>query len=149
MSHHLLLIIHLISMAVWVGGHLYLAVRILPEVLRSRDSEKLLRFEKSFEPLGMPALLLLVITGVWMSLQFGISWNEWFDFDSPMERVISIKLILLFSTVLFAISAQTRVLPKLRKGKDRLNEMAVHVSMVTLLGIAMLVLGSFLRYGGF
>ena len=149
MSHHLLLVIHLISMAVWVGGHLYLAVRILPEVLRIRDSEKLLRFEKSFEPLGMPALLLLVITGIWMSLQFGITWNEWFDFDSPMERVISIKLILLFSTVLFAISAQTRVLPKLRKGKDHLNEMAFHVVMVTFLGIAMLILGSFLRYGGF
>lgn len=136
-------------MAVWIGGHLYLAVCVLPEVLRNRNAEKLLRFEKSFEPLGMPALLLLVITGIWMSLQFGISWNEWFDFASPMERVISIKLILLLATVLFAISAQTRVLPKLRKGKDRLNEMALHIVLVTLLGITMLVLGSFLRYGGF
>jgi len=149
LNHHLLLIIHLVCASVWVGGHLYLAACVLPGILRSRDAERLLKFEKSFEPLGMPSLLLLVVTGIWMSLQFEISWRDWFSFESPMERVVSTKLLLLLTTVLFAISAQTRVLPKLRKDKDRLNEMALHIVMVTLLGIAMLVLGSFLRYGGF
>ncbi|HLV23561.1 MAG TPA: CopD family protein [Moheibacter sp.] len=149
MSHHLLLIIHLLSAAVWIGGHLYLAACLLPGILRTKDAGRLLKFEKSFEPLGMPALLLLVVTGIWMSLQFGITWKDWFSFSSPMERVVSIKIILLLTTVLFAISAQTRVLPKLKKGKNRLMEMAVHILMVTLIGIAMLVLGTFLRYGGF
>jgi len=148
-SHHLLLIIHLLSAAVWIGGHLYLAACLLPGILRTKDTGRLLKFEKSFEPLGMPALLLLVVTGIWMSLQFGITWKDWFSFSSPMERVVSIKIILLLATVLFAVSAQTRVLPKLKKGKDRLTEMAVHILMVTLIGIAMLVLGTFLRYGGF
>lgn len=149
MTHHILLIIHLISMAIWVGGHLYLWWIILPGVLKSRDIERLLKFEKSFEPLGMPALLFLVITGIWMSLDFGIGPKDWFQFSSSMETVISLKIILLLITVLFAISAQTRVLPILRKGIDRLNEMAIHITMVSLLGIALLILGSFLRYGGF
>lgn len=149
MSHHLLLIIHLIAAAVWVGGHLYLVLCLLPGVLRNKDTEQLLKFEKSFEPLGLPALLLLVATGVWMSLQFGVSWREWFSFSSPLEQVISTKLLLLLATVLLAVSAQTRVLPELRKGQNRLAEMAVHIVMVTLIGIALLVLGSFLRYGGF
>jgi len=148
-NHHLLLILHLLAATVWVGGHLYLATCILPKVLKNNDAQSLLNFEKSFEPLGIPALLILVITGIWMSLQFGISVKDWFSFSSPMERVVSIKLILLFSTVLFAISAQTRVIPALKKGKNKLVKMAIHITMVTLIGITMLVLGSFLRYGGF
>lgn len=135
-------------MAVWVGGHLYLTLCVLPGILRNNDMERLLKFEKSFEPLGMSALLLLVITGIWMSARFGISLDRWFTFSSPMERVISIKLILLFATFLLALSAQIRVFPKLKKGANKLPEMTLHIVMVTLLGIAMLVLGSFLRYGG-
>ena len=149
MNHHLLLIIHLIAATIWVGGHLYLTLRVLPGVLKNKDAERLLKFEKSFEPLGMPALLLLVITGVWMSLQFGISWDQWFSFSSPLEQVVSTKLLLLLSTILFAISAQTRVLPKLRKGQNKLPEMAVHITAVNLLGIALLIMGTFMRYGGF
>ena len=67
-------------MAIWVGGHLYLWWIILPGVLKSRDIERLLKFEKSFEPLGMPALLFLVITGIWMSLDFGIGQKIGFSF---------------------------------------------------------------------
>lgn len=148
MHHHLLLIIHLLAATVWVGGHLYIAIRILPKTLKSKDCSILLAAEKSYEPLGLTSLLLLVITGVWMTLQFGISWRQWFSFSSPIERVTSTKLLLLFSTLLLAISAQTRVIPKLQTHSHKLIEMAVHIIGVTLIGVAMLVLGSFVRYGG-
>ncbi len=148
MNHHLLLIIHLICATVWVGGHLYLCFIILPTVLRERNAEKLLQFEKSYSPLGLPSLLLLVITGVWMTFQFGIPVTQWFSFSSPVERVTSAKLLLLFSTVLFALSAQIRVIPKLKTDSKKLPEMAVHAVFVTLIGVAMLILGSFVRYGG-
>ena len=46
MSHHLLLILHLLGSAIWVGGHLILSFIILPEVLRKKDPEILLKFEK-------------------------------------------------------------------------------------------------------
>ncbi len=149
MNHHVLLIVHLICATVWVGGHLYLCCCILPGVLKTKKAQKLLAFEKSFEPLGLSSLALLVITGLWMMRQFGIQWSDCFSFSTPIEQVTSTKLILLLTTVMFAISAQTRVIPKLKRSPKKLPEMAVHAICVTLLGMALLIAGSFVRYGGF
>lgn len=148
MDHHLLLIIHILAATIWVGGHLYLIISILPGVLKSRNASKLLAFEKSFEPLGITALVLLVISGFWMMFQFGIKIGDIFSFATPIERVTSTKIILLITTVLFALSAQFRVIPSLRKSPKKLPEMAIHAVCVTLIGVAMLVLGTFVRYGG-
>ena len=85
-----------------------------------------------------------------MAYDYDATFTKWFSFSSAIERVVSTKLILLLTTVCFAISAQTRVLPKLRKGKiEKLPEMAVHIIGVTCIGITMVILGSFVRYGGF
>lgn len=146
MSHHLLLIFHLLGAAIWVGGHLILAIGILPEVLKKKDPEILLNFEKKYEKIGIPALLIMVISGIWMSYQFGIGFSDWFLFSNPIETVISIKLLLLFITILFALSANIFVLPKLSPKK--LPLMAFHVISVTILGVLMLIIGSFVRYGG-
>ena len=148
MSHHFLLIVHLICATVWVGGHLLLWITILPKALKYKEPKLILNYEQQYEALGMSSLVLLVITGVWMAYQFNIPVTEWFSFSSPLERMVSLKLTLLISTVLFAISAQTRVIPKLKYNQDKLPEMALHITGVTLLGVAMLVLGSFARYGG-
>lgn len=147
--HHLLLIIHLLSATIWVGGHLVLAIAFLPKALKHKDFSYIESFEKKYELVGIPALVLLVITGIIMAYDFGIQLGSWFSFSSPMEKGVSFKLICLLLTVGFAISAQTRVLPKLEKGDiNKLPEMAFHIISVTLLGIAMLILGSFFRYGG-
>lgn len=146
MSHHLLLIFHLIGAAIWVGGHLVLTLGILPEVLRKKSPELLLNFERKYEKIGMPALVIMVITGVWMAYQFGQGISTWFHFSNPIETVISIKLLLLFSTVLFALSANLWVLPKL--SAKTLPLMAFHIISVTIIGVCMLILGSFVRYGG-
>lgn len=146
MSHHLLLILHLLGATIWVGGHLILAIGILPEVVRKKDPEILLNFEKKYEKIGMPALLVMVITGIWMAYQFGFGISTWFHFANPVETVVSLKLLLLFTTILFALSAQIFVLPKL--SPKNLKLMAFHIISVTTIGILMLVLGSFIRYGG-
>ncbi len=148
MNHHFLLIVHLLAAAVWVGGHLYISLRIMPGCLRRLDPRELIEFEKRYEPIGMGALVLLVISGVWMSLQLGILPNQWFTFSSPLERVVSVKLALLIATALLAVSAQTRVIPAILTSTFKLWEMVAHVILVTLIGIAMLVLGTFVRYGG-
>src|SRR5690606_33052971 len=146
MSHHFLLILHLLGSAVWVGGHLVLAFGILPEVLKKKDPEILLNFERKYEKIGIPALVIMVVSGIWMAYQFGIGMSRWFHFADPVESVVSVKLLLLLCTVLFALSANIFVLPKLSPAK--LPLMAFHIISVTALGIAMLVLGSFVRYGG-
>lgn len=147
MPHHLLLIFHLIAAAIWVGGHLILALGILPEVMRKKDPQILLNFEKKYEKIGMPALLILVITGIWMAYQFGFGVSDWFSFSNPLETVISLKLLLLLLTVLFALSANIFILPGL--SAEKLPLMAFHIISVTFIGVTMLILGSFVRYGGF
>ena len=148
--HHLYLIIHLLSATIWAGGHLILAVGVLPKALKFRDFKYIYEFEKPYSAIGMPSLLFLVITGVLMAYDFGIRTGVWFSFTTPTETVVSLKLICLLLTVCLAISANVRLIPKLKKGDmSKLNEMSVHIICVTLLGVTMVILGSFIRYGGF
>ncbi len=149
LNHHFLLIIHLLSATIWVGGHLLLCLGYLPQALKKRDQHIILNYEGKFEAIGITSLILLVLTGIIMSYQFGVSVDQWFHFSSPIEQVVSTKISLLLLTVLFALSAQLRVIPKLRKSPERLNEMAFHIIGVTTIGVLMLIFGSFIRYGGF
>ncbi len=145
MKHHLLLLFHLIAATIWIGGHLTLALTVLPKALKQKRPELITNFEKSFS-IGMPALIILVITGVWMAYDFAVPVSSWFSFNSPIEKVVSTKLLLLMLSLLFALSAKFRLLKNLTQQK--LPEMAFHIIMVTLIGIGMLVLGSTVRYGG-
>jgi len=148
MSHHVLLVLHIFAATIWVGGHTYLVLRLFPKILREKDTALLLAFERNYEPLGMSALAVLIITGVWMSAQYGVAVGDLFTFTHPIERVVSLKVLLLLTTIAFAVSAQTRVIPTLTKSPAKLSSMAVHATAVTLLAITMMVLGTFIRYGG-
>ena len=148
-THHILLVLHLIAATIWVGGHLVLAIGYLPKALKHKDFSYIGNFEKTYEPIGMPSLAVLVITGILMAYDYNAGLSSWFSFATPIERVVSLNLIFLLTTICFAISAQTRVLPKLRKGQlNKLSEMAVHIICVTLIGVVMVVLGSLVRIGG-
>lgn len=148
-THHILLVLHLIAATIWVGGHLVLAIGYLPKALKHRDFSYIGNFEKTYEPIGMPSLAVLIITGILMAYDYNAGFSSWFSFATPIERVVSLKLTFLLTTVCFAISAQTRVLPKLRKGQlNKLPEMAVHIICVTLIGVLMVILGSLVRIGG-
>ena len=149
MDHHLLLVIHLLSASIWVGGHLLLCFAYLPQALKEKDPKTILNYERKYEPVGMTALALLVITGILMAYKYGVSFEYWFQFSTPIEKVISSKLILLLLTVAFALSAQFRVLPKLKTDSSKLPEMTFHIVSVTIIGVLMLIFGSFVRFGGF
>lgn len=148
-THHILLVLHLIAATIWVGGHLVLAIGYLPKAFKRKDFSYIGNFEKTYEPIGMPSLAVLIITGILMAYDYNAGFSSWFSFATPIERVVSLKLTFLLTTVCFAISAQTRVLPKLRKGQlNKLPEMAVHIICVTLIGVLMVILGSLVRIGG-
>ncbi len=145
--HHFLLVAHLLAATIWVGGHLLISLGYLPAAVKQNDSKIILEFEGRYERIGMPALLILVVTGVWMALDYGIGPSQWFHFETPLERVVSVKLSMLFATAGFAASAQKIAIPRLKNGGS-IRPMAVHIIAVTLLGVSMLILGSFIRYGG-
>jgi putative copper export protein len=144
--HHILLIIHLICATIWVGGHLFLAIRVLPKALSEKDVVGLKSFKDKFEPLGMPSLIFLVVTGIWMAYDYNATLSTWFSFSNNIERVISIKLILLLLTVVLAVLADRIIFPKLNQ--NNLKIAAIPILLVTVIGVVMLILGSFVRYGG-
>ena len=149
-KHHILLVIHLICATIWVGGHIILLLGFLPKALKHKNFDFISRFEKTYEPIGMPSLVLLIITGILMAYNLNAPVSDWFSFKNGIETVVSLKILGIFISVCFAISAQTRVLPKLAKGNlKKLPEMGIHILFVTLISVIMLILGSTKRNGGF
>src|SRR5690606_32730366 len=111
--HHILLIIHLVCATIWVGGHLFVAIRVLPKALREKDVAGLKSFKEKFEPLGMPSLIFLVVTGIWMAYDYNAILSTWFSFSNNIERVISIMLFLLLVTFVLAVLVNRIIFPKL------------------------------------
>jgi uncharacterized membrane protein len=146
MHHQIILIIHLLAASIWVGGHLFLILRILPATLKQKDISILSDFRAKFGKIGMPSLLILVITGILLAYDYNVPFSDWFSFSNPIEKIVSIKLLLLFTTLSFAVHAQKIVFPKLTS--NRMLPAIVEIIIVTLIAVSMLILGSLVRVGG-
>jgi putative copper export protein len=140
------LLLHVLAATIWTGGHLVLALTWLPRVVRERSPEQLLRFEQGYERIGMPALLVQIVTGLWMAWQLVPSVATWFAPDTPVARAVMLKLALLAATVLIAAHARLRVIPRLSPAT--LPLMAWHVAAVTLIAVGFVAVGVSLRFGG-
>jgi putative copper export protein len=141
-----IIILHLLGAAVWVGGHLVLTLSILPRALRARDPSTVLNFEGAYERVGMPALLIQVLTGLWLAHQWVPGIAGWFSPSSPQAALILTKLGLLAATVLLAAHARLRVIPRL--DARTLPLLALHIVAVTIIAVAFLVVGVGVRMGG-
>jgi putative copper export protein len=139
------LLLHVLAATVWTGGHLVLALRILPDVLKRRSASMLLDFEKRYEALGMSALVVQVISGVWLASQL-VPWSMWLSLGNPISRMVVMKLACLALTICFALDAQLRVLPRLRD--DNVQTMVPHITAVTILAVLFVVAGVGFRTGG-
>lgn len=144
--HETLLFIHICAASVWVGGHLVIAISLLPEALAKRDPEVILGFERIYERIGLPAMAVQVVTGLWLAYDLQpdlASWTEWSD---PLARTICLKLACLAVTVALAVHARLFILPTLNAA--RLPLLGVHIVGVTVLALVFVWLGLALRYGG-
>ncbi|MBB3107291.1 putative copper export protein [Psychrobacter luti] len=140
-----LLILHLLGAAIWTGGHLILALVVLPKVLTSRNLDALLQFEGQFEKIGMPALAIQIITGLWMAHRILPNVGMWFAFDNDISVLIGMKLILLLLTAVVAMHARFWVIPRL--STNNLNGFAINIILVTLFSVAFVVVGTLFRTG--
>jgi putative copper export protein len=143
--HGVMLLLHVLGATVWTGGHLVLALTLLPRALSNRSVEELRQFESAYEWVGIPALLLQVITGTWLAYQLVPDMGHWLAFGDPVSRLIGIKLLLLAITVAFAADARLRVIPRLTA--ERLGSLAWHVVPVTLVSVLYVVVGVSFRTG--
>ncbi len=140
-----LLFFHVLGASVWVGGHLVLATTFLPRALREKDPRIIQSFEQQFERIGIPALLLQVITGVWMALIY-VPFEDWWSLASAHHRFLWMKLGLLAGTIGLAIHARLVIIPKL--SPENLPTLALHIALVTLLAISFIWVGLSFRFGG-
>lgn len=138
------LILHLLAATVWTGGHLVLATSVLPRALADRDPAILKTFEQGYERIGIPALLIQVISGLWLaSLQ--LSPAQWLDLETSQSRLIAAKLGLLALTAAFALDARLRLIPRLSEAT--LPEMAWHIWPVSLCSVLFVLAGAGFRLG--
>ena len=112
MELKILVMIHVLGAAVWAGGHIVLALGILPEALRRRDASIVLAFEQRYERIGMPALVVQILTGLRLAMIY-VEPSRWFSFAGHAETTVGLKLGLLGATLLLAAHARLRVIPHL------------------------------------
>ncbi|MBN3562976.1 CopD family protein [Aliamphritea spongicola] len=145
--YEIFLLLHVLAATVWTGGHLVLAVGVLPRVLKHSDVAYIKAFESGFEKIGIPALIIQVLTGLHLAYRLLPDFGLWFNFSDPISRVISFKLILLLCTFLLAIDARLRVIPKL--SADNLVSLAWHIIPVTVISVLFVVVGVSFKTGWF
>jgi putative copper export protein len=139
------LLLHVLGATIWTGGHLVLALAILPRVLKERALSELLRFESAYERIGLPALLIQVVTGLWLAHQLVPNVSRWFAFDDPVSRLIGVKLLLLAITAALALDARLRITPRL--SEENLTSLAWHIVPVAVVSVLFVVVGVSFRTG--
>lgn len=138
-----LVLLHLLGACVWTGGHLVLSLGFLPVALKERNLSVILNFEKHYERIGIPALILQVITGVWMAIKY-VPFHYWFTWATPHHVYLWTKLGLLAATLILAVHARLFIIPKLTV--QQLPSLATHIILATLLAVALVITGLSFRY---
>lgn len=140
------LILHLIAATIWVGGHILLVFTVLIPTLKSKDLAPLLAFEQRYEKVGMPALVVLIITGLFQAYSYQPEISEWFQWENHISRHIMLKLIFLFSTFSMALNVKFNLL---KRSPIPLPILAGHIITVTVISILFLITGVSFKYAIF
>ena len=121
--------------------------RILPKALKNQDPAIIDFFESSFKRIGIPALLLQVITGFYLVYYYASDVLQWLNLDLHIGRIFMVKLSCLLVTILLATHAHCRVIPNL--DKNNLRYLAAHIIAVTIVSVVFVIAGLNFRTGYF
>lgn len=114
-----------------------------PGALRERDPEIILRFVHPFERIGIPALILQLITGLLLAHRYVPGILPAFDFGDVIHQVITVKLILLLAKGIANAHARFWIIPGPQQ--NDFPFLAAHITLVTSIAVAMLVMGASIR----
>ncbi len=147
MSHRALLILHGIAAAVWLGGLAGLALGYLPEAWRTRDPRLLVDAIARFDRLGLPALIVAIITGCILAYHWLPETALWFNRELPHGAAILSKFSLLILALLIYAYQRARVLPTL--GPERIPRLGLCLMLQLVLATLLLIAGSAFRFTGY
>ena len=137
-----IILLHILAATIWTGGHIILSIGFLPTALKNKDFEIITSFESRFERIGIPALLVLVVTGVYMTTVYAPEFFRLNRYDH-YTRHIMIKFGLLIITMVLAVHARFFLTPK-----KKLKLLAIHIITVTITSILFVLVGFSVRIGG-
>ncbi|NIR53117.1 copper resistance protein CopD [candidate division KSB1 bacterium] len=146
MEYVFLIFFHILGATIWAGGHLILSISILPGALKERNAEVVKHFEAKFEKLGIPALVVQILTGIRLAHLFQPEISKWFSFDERISTHIALKFILLGLTLILAVHARLKLVPKLQE--RNLKFLAFHIIAVTVIATLFVFVGVSIRVGG-
>lgn len=138
-----LLFLHLLGASVWVGGHLVLLLGILPRAMLSRDPQPIRAFEKVYERIGVPALLLQIFSGLWLA-SLWLPPAHWFG-QGSLAHLVQAKLLLLALTLALGLHARLVLIPRL--DERSLSQLGLHILLITLAAVAFVWVGNGFRFG--
>jgi len=100
--------LHLLGVAVWLGGQIVLA-GVVPK-LRKSNPDALINIAKGYASIAWPAMILIVFTGAW-----GLAATDASDKTTAYLVTFGIKMLLVASTVI-ATLIHSNGTSKLAKG---------------------------------
>lgn len=115
-----------------------LASTILPKALECHSAAIVSEFEQRFERIGLPALAVQIVTGLWLAEHLLGSPGNWFE-GNPVARRVQVKLGLPAVTIGLAVHARFRVIPNLSDAT--LPTLAWHVRIVALAAVLFVLAG--------
>lgn len=140
-----LVLLHVLGACVWTGGHLYVALAVLPRAMREHDPALLRNTESMIERLAMPALFIQLMTGIEIARRHAGGFIAIFDLDDSIDHLVVTKLGLLLLTIVLAADVHLR--RDRFEGDAWLRFMAWHIVLVTLLAVVLVVIGVGFRTG--
>jgi uncharacterized membrane protein len=120
------LFLHLVSMAAWLGGQLFLVLVALPAFRGLPAEQRLATFRRVGRTFGMvsiPVLVLLLGTGVWMMLDYDLDPGE----IPALRHKLELVSLVLVGTVVHAIAGA--------RGMLRLSRAASIATLASTLGV--------------
>ncbi len=145
-TYYVVLSLHVLGATVWAGGHIVLALTILPQALKQGRAVIVSEYEQRFEHIGLPSLGLQVVTGSWLAWHHLGPVANWFG-GSSAAHVVQVKLVLLALTGGLALHARLRVIPRL--SDESLPTLAWHIRVVTAAAVLFVLAGASIRFGGY
>jgi putative copper export protein len=146
MGYKILVMAHILGAALWIGGRAVLVGVVIPRAKRTGDIERLQEFEKGIGRIGLAALVVQLVTGLWLTTHWLGGLGALLRPTNPIAHMALTKIALLVALVGLAGYAHHRMLPRLEP--RGLGAFTVHAWVVATLSVLLLVLGVGIRTGG-
>lgn len=136
------IVLHVLAATIWTGGHLALVFMYLFPAIKEKNLSELLKFEDKFGIIGIPSLVILVITGLYQSYTFEPDLTNWFNFSNHISAHFSAKIIMILGIVALALDMKFRVM---KQKIPNVFSFSWHILTVTFLSVLLVITGLSIR----